>query len=47
MIENYVFSVSQEGFLFVIEEKTGNVLRITNLIKEIENKKKQIKPVDL
>ena len=44
VIENYVFSLSEEGFLFVIDDKTGNVLRITNLFKEIENKKKQIKP---
>ena len=42
--ENYVFSLSEEGFLFVIDDKTGNVLRITNLFKEIENKKKQIRP---
>ena len=44
VIENYVFSVSNEGFLFVIDDKTGNVLRITNLFKNIENKKKQIEP---
>ena len=44
VIENYVFSLSEEGFLFVIDDKTGNVLRITNLFKEIENKKKQIRP---
>ena len=44
VIENYVFSVSKEGFLFVIDDKTGNVLRITNIFKNIENKKKQIEP---
>ncbi len=44
VIENYVFSVSKEGFLFVIDDKTGNVLRITNILKNIENKKKQIEP---
>ena len=44
VIENYVFSVSKEGFLFVIDGKTGNVLRITNIFKNIENKKKQIEP---
>ncbi len=44
VIENYVFSVSKEGFLFVIDDKTGNVLRITNIFKNIKNKKKQIEP---
>ena len=44
VIENYVFSISKEGFLFVIDDKTGNVLRITNIFKNIENKKKQVEP---
>ena len=44
VIENYVFSISKEGFLFVIDDKTGNVLRITNIFKNIENKKNQIEP---
>ncbi len=44
VIENYVFSISKEGFLFVIDDKTGNVLRITNIFKNIENKKEQVEP---
>ena len=44
VIEDYVFSISKEGFLFVIDDKTGNVLRITNIFKKIENKKNQIEP---
>ena len=44
VIENYVFSVSKEGFLFVTDDKTGNVLRIINIFKYIENKKKQLEP---
>ena len=44
VIEDYVFSISKEGFLFVIDDKTGNVLRITNIFKNIENKKNQIEP---
>ena len=44
VIENYVFSISKEGFLFIIDDKTGNVLRITNIFKNIENKKNQIEP---
>jgi len=44
VIEDYVFSISKKGFLFVIDDKTGNVLRITNIFKNIENKKNQIEP---
>ena len=44
VIENFVFSISKEGFLFVIDDKTGNVLKITNIFKNIENKKNQIEP---
>ena len=32
VIEDYVFSISKEGFLFIIDDKTGNVLRITNTV---------------
>jgi len=44
VIDNYVFSVSLEGYLFVIDDQTGNVLRITNILKNIENKKNRIVP---
>ena len=44
IIENYVFSVSNEGYLFVIDNKNGNIIRINNLLKNIKNKKNQIKP---
>ena len=44
VIEDYVFSISKEAFLFEIDDKTGNVLRITNIFKNIENKKNQIEP---
>ena len=44
IIENLVFSVSREGYLFVIDNKTGNIIRITNMLKNIKNKKNEIKP---
>ena len=44
VINNYVFSVSKEGYLFVIDDKTGNILRISNILKNIKNKKKLIEP---
>ena len=44
IIENFVFSVSEEGYLFVLENKTGNIIRITDLLKNIKDKKNKIKP---
>ena len=44
IIENFVFSVSEEGYLFVLENKTGNIIRITDMLKNIKDKKNRIKP---
>lgn len=44
IIENLVFSVSTEGYLFVIDNKRGNIIRVTNMLKNIKNKKNEIKP---
>jgi len=44
VIEDFVFSVSNEGYLFIVDEKNGNIIRITNMLKNIKNKKKQINP---
>jgi len=44
IIESMVFSVSNEGYLFVIDSKNGNIIRITDMLKNIENKKNKIKP---
>ena len=43
--ENLIFSVSNEGYLFVIDDQSGNILKISNTLKNIKNKKKQIKPI--
>ena len=43
IIENLIFSVSNEGYLFVIDDKTGNILRITDILKNFKNRD-QIKP---
>ncbi len=45
VIENFVVTVSQEGFLFVIDQSTGNILRISNLFANTKNKNKDLKPV--
>jgi len=42
--EKLVFSVSNEGFLFVIDSNSGNIIRITDILKNIKNKKNKIKP---
>jgi len=44
IIENLVFAVSNEGYLFIIDNKKGNIIRITNMLKNIKNKKNKIKP---
>ena len=45
IVENIIFSVSQEGFLFVIDSKKGNIIRVSNLFENLKNKKNKIAPV--
>ena len=40
----FIFSVSEEGYVFVIDNKTANIVRITNALKNIKDKKDKIKP---
>ncbi len=44
IVENLIITVSNNGYLFVIDEKNGNIIRITNILKNIKNKKNKIKP---
>tara|TARA_B100000131_G_scaffold323062_1_gene379555 strand:+ start:2802 stop:4043 length:1242 start_codon:yes stop_codon:yes gene_type:complete len=44
IVENLIITVSNNGYLFVIDEKKGNIIRITNILKNIKNKKNKIKP---
>ena len=44
IIDNLIFSISNEGYLFILDDKTGNIIRITNALKNIENKKNKINP---
>ena len=39
-IDNLVFTVSNEGFLTIIETQTGNIVRITNIFDRIKEKKR-------
>ena len=43
IIESFVITISQEGFLFVIDKDTGNILRITNSLNGIKNN--EVKPI--
>ena len=46
IIDNFVFVVTEEGFLVIVEVDTGNIIRITNIFDRFKKKKiKNIKPV--
>ena len=43
---NLIFTISSEGYLYVIEKKTGNIIRVTNIYNNYKVKKrKNIKPI--
>ena len=43
---NFIFTVSNEGYLYVIEKNKGNIIRITDLYKDYKLKKRRdIKPI--
>ena len=41
IIGNFVFTVSNDGYLYVIEKNKGNILRITDLFKNYKIKKRK------
>ena len=45
LVENYIFTVSLEGYFIVIEKTTGNIIRISDIFNNIKPKKRlKIKP---
>ena len=45
VIGNLVITISEKGYLYVIDKKSGNIIRINDLFKDYKDKKrKQIKP---
>ena len=45
LVENYIVTVSLEGFLIIIEKNSGNIIRITDILSHLKAKKrKKIKP---
>jgi outer membrane protein assembly factor BamB len=46
LIGNLIFTISNDGFLYVIEKNNGNIIRITDLYKNYKEKKRaNIKPI--
>ena len=46
VVDNLIFTVTEDGFLTIIEFDTGNIIRITNVFDRIKQKKRsKIKPV--
>ena len=46
LVGNYLFTVSIEGYLIVIEKSSGNIIRVSDIFKEFKKKKRdKIKPV--
>ena len=46
IVDNLIFTVTMEGFLVVLENPTGNIIRVTNVFDRFKKKKKsKIKPV--
>ena len=39
LIDNYIFTVSLEGYLIIIDKTSGNILRITNIFQKFAKKK--------
>ena len=46
LVGNYIFTVSIEGYLILIDKNSGNILRITDLFRGFKKKKREsIKPI--
>ena len=44
VIGNLIFTISLDGYFFVIDKESGNILRITNLFKDPKISKKNFSP---
>jgi outer membrane protein assembly factor BamB len=40
IIDNYIFTVSKEGYLIIIDKLSGDIIRNTDIFKNIKNKKR-------
>ena len=44
IIDGLIFTISNEGYLFIIDDRTGNIIRVTDVLKDFK-KRKSIKPI--
>ena len=45
MIGKLIITISEKGYLYVVDKKSGNIIRINDLFKDYKDKKRnQIKP---
>ena len=45
VVENYIFTVSLEGYLIIIDKKSGNIIKVTDVLDHFkEKKRKKITP---
>ena len=42
IIGNFIFTISTDGYFFIIEKNTGNILRITNVFNSLKQKKNEM-----
>ena len=42
IVDNIIFTISIEGFLFLIDKKNGNILRITDVFDSFKSKKRNL-----
>ena len=42
VINNLVFTFSNDGYFFLIDKKTGNIIRITDIFKNVKKKSRPI-----
>ena len=48
IISDTIFTISNEGFLFIVEIKTGNIIKSKDLFGKYKNKKRdKIKPIGM
>ena len=40
--EDYIFTISEKGFLFVVEKNSGNILRVTDIFSDFKKREKFI-----
>ena len=46
LVGNYLLTVSMEGYLFIIEKNSGNIIRVTDIFNRFKKKiREKIKPV--